>query len=113
MLFTNGKTHGEVCPELWDDRLRRERGAVECINLQTELRCLPNKVTPFVSRNQDMFETLRLLTENNIVQIYGMPGLGKSSLLKNATCFLGERDIYKDGVVYIDFLHVTTFREAI
>ena len=60
-----------------------------------------------------MFETLRLLTENNIVQIYGMPGLGKSSLLKNATCFLGERDIYKDGVVYIDLVGVTTFRDAI
>jgi hypothetical protein len=42
-----------------------------------------------------------------------MPGLGKSSLLKNVTCFLGERDIYKSGVFYIDFLHVTTFKEVI
>lgn len=42
-----------------------------------------------------------------------MPGLGKSSLLKNVTCFLGERDIYKDGILYIDFLHVTTFNDAI
>jgi len=60
-----------------------------------------------------MFDVLRLLTVNNVVQIYGMPGLGKSSLLKNVTCFLGERDIYKDGVVYIDFLHVLTFKDAI
>lgn len=42
-----------------------------------------------------------------------MPGLGKSSLLKNVTCFLGERDIYKDGVIYIDFLHVLTFKESV
>jgi hypothetical protein len=42
-----------------------------------------------------------------------MPGLGKSSLLKNVTCFLGERDIYKNGVFYIDFLHVTTFKEVV
>lgn len=42
-----------------------------------------------------------------------MPGLGKSSLLKNVTCFLGDRDIYKDGVFYIDFLHVQTFKESL
>jgi hypothetical protein len=42
-----------------------------------------------------------------------MPGLGKSSLLKNVTCFLGERDIYRDGVLYIDYYHVKTFNEAI
>ena len=82
-------------------------------NLVTDLIYLPQKVIPFVSRNQDMFDVLRLLTENNIIQIYGMPGLGKSSLLKNVTCFLGERDIYKDGVVYIDLMHVKTFTEVI
>ena len=42
-----------------------------------------------------------------------MPGLGKSSLLKSVTCFLGDRDIYKDGVLYIDFLHVQTFKESL
>ena len=42
-----------------------------------------------------------------------MPGLGKSSLLKNVTCHLGERDVYKDGVLYIDFLHVSTFKESV
>jgi len=60
-----------------------------------------------------MLDVLKLLTENDILQIFGMPGLGKSSLLKNVTCFLGERDIYKDGILYIDFLHVTTFNDAI
>jgi len=58
-----------------------------------------------------MFDVLKLLgpDRKNIVQIFGMPGLGKSSLLKNVTCFLGERDIYKSGVIYIDFNHVRTF----
>ena len=60
-----------------------------------------------------MLDVLKLLTQNNIVQIFGMPGLGKSSLLKNVTCFLGERDIYKSGVLYLDFLHVSTFKEVI
>ena len=66
-----------------------------------------------MARNSDMLDVLKLLTQNDIIQIFGMPGLGKSSLLKNVTCYLGERDIYKDGILYIDFLHVTTFNEAI
>ena len=76
---------------------------------------MPNKVSPFLSRNQDMFECLKMLSEdkNKVIQVFGLPGLGKSALLKNVTCFLGERDHYKDGVVYIDFLHVQTFQEAI
>lgn len=60
-----------------------------------------------------MFDVLRLISQNKIVQIFGLPGFGKSSLLKNVTCFLGERDIYKSGVLYIDFIHVEKFREAI
>jgi len=60
-----------------------------------------------------MFEVLKLLAENSIIQIYGMPGLGKSCLLKNVTCFLGERDIYKDGVLYIDFYQVSTLEDAL
>ena len=50
-----------------------------------------------------MYDVLKLLTERKIVQIYGMPGLGKSALLKNVTVFLGERNYYKDGLVYIDY----------
>ena len=113
MLLTHDKFHGDKCPEQKDARLKPRPGELKQINIESDLMILPLKVTPFVSRNQDMFDVLRLLANNNVVQIYGMPGLGKSSLLKNVTCFLGERDIYKDGVVYIDFLHVTTFRDAI
>ena len=60
-----------------------------------------------------MFDVLKLLKEYNIVQIFGLPGLGKSSLLKNVTCFLGERDIYKAGVLYIDFLNCKEFQDSI
>ena len=116
MLLINESTHGGTCPEQPDKRPKRsEIGIFNQIGIATDLIVLPNKVSPFVSRNQDMFDVLRLLSQQNttIVQIYGMPGLGKSSLLKNVTCFLGERDIYKDGVLYIDFLHVTSFKDAI
>ena len=111
-MLTNETTHGDFCPEQKDDRLKPQPGFVNQIG-QEAWNVLPNKVTPFVSRNQDMLDVLKLLTQNNIVQIFGMPGLGKSSLLKNVTCFLGERDIYKSGVLYIDLLPVTSYKEVI
>jgi Cdc6-like AAA superfamily ATPase len=113
MLLTNTETHGEKCPEQDDHRLKKIAGEMRQIGVEWNLMQLPNKVSPFLSRNQDMFEVLSLLSSNNIVQIYGMPGLGKSALLKNVTCYLAERDIYKDGVIYIDFMHVLTFKETI
>jgi len=113
MLLTNSNTHGEKCSKQTDQRLKKISGEMRQIGIERNLMQLPNKVSPFLSRNQDMFEVLSLLSSNNIVQIYGMPGLGKSALLKNVTCYLAERDIYKDGVIYIDFLHVLTFKETI
>ena len=60
-----------------------------------------------------MFDVLKLLTVNNIVQIFGLPGLGKSSLLKNVCVYLGERNLYKDGLVYIDLNLIKTMQEAL
>ena len=60
-----------------------------------------------------MFDVLKLLTVNNIVQIFGLPGLGKSSLLKNVCVYLGERNLYKDGLVYIDLNQIKSLQEAL
>lgn len=60
-----------------------------------------------------MFDVLKLLTAYKIVQIFGLPGLGKSSLLKNVCVYLGERNFFKDGLVYIDLNQITTMKEAL
>ncbi len=56
-----------------------------------------------------MFDVIRLLQEENIVQVFGMPGLGKSSLLKNVSNYIGERNLYPDGVLYINFQSIRSF----
>ena len=83
------------------------------MNPEADILILPNKVTPFLFRNNDMVEILKNLHEYYIVQIYGMPGLGKSSLLKNSTCFLGERLIFPEGIIYIDFNNVKKYKDMI
>ena len=86
----------------------RQAGSLNRLDDQSLLTFIPPKVCPFLFRNRDMFDVLKLLTINNIVQIFGLPGLGKSSLLKNVCCYLGERNLYKDGLVYIDLNQITT-----
>jgi nucleoside-triphosphatase THEP1 len=50
-----------------------------------------------------MFDVIKTLNEWNIVQVFGMPGLGKSSLLKNVSNYIGERNLYRDGLIYMNF----------
>ena len=60
-----------------------------------------------------MFDVLKLLTEKNIVLIFGIPGVGKSTLLKNITFFVNEPNFYRNGVIYINFSNVHSFKDAI
>jgi len=51
MLLKNEETHGETCPEQMDTRLVPKKGWPNQIGIETDLLFLPNKVSPFVSRN--------------------------------------------------------------
>jgi hypothetical protein len=48
-----------------------------------------------------------------VVQVYAMiPGTGKSSLLRNLTNHIFERNLYKNGVLYFNLHKVTRAQEA-
>jgi hypothetical protein len=93
------------------NKIRRKMmpGQMQYKGLVPKIMKLPRKVTPFISRNGDMFDVIRLLQEENIVQVFGMPGLGKSSILKNVSNYIGERNLYPDGVLYINFQSIRSF----
>lgn len=88
-----------------------QSGQLQYKGITPKILKLPTKVTPFISRNRDMFEVVKTLNECNMVQVFGMPGLGKSSLIKNVSNFIGERNLYRDGLLYINFQNVKTFHE--
>jgi len=116
LLKTNPDTHEQANLQKCRKAKRNDKVPDGFINRMDQFSILnnfPTKVRPFLFRNKDMFEVLKLLTQHRIVQIYGMPGMGKSSLLKNVSCYIGERNHYKDGLVYIDFTNVTTCKEAL
>ena len=59
-MLTNTETHGEVCSD--QNGMTPMPGEMQQIGLEADINLLPNRVTPFVSRNQDMLDVLKLLT---------------------------------------------------
>lgn len=72
---------------------------------------IPTKVTPFLFRNNDLYYLVKHITydSNKVVQVFSMPGLGKSSLVRNATNYVAERGYYVDGILYLNVSRIDTF----
>jgi len=52
-------------------------------------------------RNKIVFDVIRAINENSIVQVYGLSGMGKSTIVREVTTFLSQRQQFS-GSVYID-----------
>ena len=50
-----------------DHRQKRRDGTLNRLDEVSLLNFFPNKVSPFLFRNKDMFDVLKLLTDNRIV----------------------------------------------
>lgn len=50
----------------------------------------------------ERYTLLGLIRNNQLVNVTGSPGIGKSEILKNVCHFCYERDYFKDGVIYIN-----------
>lgn len=52
------------------------------------------------------------MAEKRVIQIYGFPGVGKSEILYRIIQYYGDRNIFKDGILYVDFKGVSSSEEA-
>ena len=67
-------------------------------------------VTPFTGRRFQVYELMQELVKPQVrmVNYFGLEGIGKTRLLIETLQFLSERDVFKDGVFYIDLKDATT-----
>lgn len=57
----------------------------------------------FIPRPKDIQEILKLIdTKKRYITITGMPGIGKSTLARELVRYIQFRNIFRDGVVYVD-----------
>lgn len=48
-----------------------------------------------------MFDIVQNIVSNRLVTVIGLPGIGKSSLCKNAVHYIAERRMFKQGIVFL------------
>jgi len=62
---------------------------------------LPAIVENFVGRQVECQTIVEMLQENRYVCIEGIPGIGKSALVKHVANILYDRCIFEDGILYV------------
>jgi len=106
MILTDHEKGAPCNKEL--KRYQFEEGTCEHKGTFPKVFKLPAPDRHLIARNADMFDVIRHLQTGRIVQIFAMPGMGKSSLIRNIANFLGERQIFKDGILYLNMHKLST-----
>ena len=48
-----------------------------------------------------MFELITLVLSCRLVTVKGIPGIGKSTIIKEVARYLFEREHFKEGIIYL------------
>ncbi|CAD8105419.1 unnamed protein product [Paramecium primaurelia] len=70
---------------------------------------LPSLVPNFTGRSQQMQEVIDKIIQNQLINIKGVLGIGKSALIKEISIYIAQRNIFKNGVVYIQLNQCDSF----
>ena len=62
---------------------------------------MPVKVEDCTGRVKDIQKIVELITENVYVSITGMPGIGKSTIMKEVCHFIYEWNFVRDGALFL------------
>jgi len=72
-------------------------------------------VKPWLPRDLDCYLTIeKLIFESaRIVEVFGMPGVGKSALISKVAHYIADRNLYPGGIVYLNCSGVSKVREML
>ncbi len=54
----------------------------------------------FIGRQIEMFEVIHSVMRHRLVNIMGLPGIGKTALAKNAVHYMNDRKYFKLGIIF-------------
>ena len=70
-------------------------GELESLDTKARFKEYPAKVDNFIGRQKEMFDVIYNVCHHRLVTIIGLPGIGKTSLSKNAVHYIVDRKIFK------------------
>lgn len=60
-------------------------------------------MTELIGRNKEKFELVHgLCSYHKLIQLVGIPGIGKTSLTKSALKFIADRRNFIAGIIYLN-----------
>jgi AAA+ ATPase superfamily predicted ATPase len=60
-----------------------------------------SKVEDFLGRTPEMHQVISYIQNKRIVNVMGIPGIGKTTLIKAIAHYLDERLLFKDGIIML------------
>lgn len=72
-------------------------------DIDVTLDILPQKVPSFVGRQKDMFKLITKIMSSNsspLITVVGLPGIGKTALVRNTVHHIQERRLLIGGSVF-------------
>ncbi|CAI2377074.1 unnamed protein product [Moneuplotes crassus] len=90
-----------------------KEGEAKMINQEQKIGIPPAIVENFIGREIDSHEIISMINSNRLVCIEGIPGIGKSAIVKQICNILYERHTFRDGVLYNNLRGCTTLEGVI
>lgn len=81
------------------EKSKLKEGKVQ-FNRPINPKTLPISSKRLIGKSMKMFELIKLIKENNVVNLYGMSGVGKTSLGMEVVKFFYRHELFKNGIFF-------------
>jgi len=105
ILYEESLFQGHTCTSFFPStNLRNEhgKGGLKDLTPVPTFHKIPSRVEHFMGRHIELHEVIKLIRSQRFVTIKGIPGIGKSSLCREAVNFLLDRNAFQDGIIYLN-----------
>ena len=84
-------------------RWPQKKGELDCRSDHIKFKSIKAKITNFVPREIEFFKLVQCLqNEHKLVHFRGLPGIGKTHLIRNVLHYLSERKYFSAGIMYFN-----------
>lgn len=77
------------------------QGSLVVVDKQARFKEFPARVDNFIGRQIEIQKVVRLVCAHRLVNIMGLPGIGKTALSKNVIHYISERPLFKSGIIFL------------